>query len=64
MNRMKTTRWLAPLTAWRGIPLLTVGVALLGPGHPLIRPLIERLNRWRSEEGQGVRRENIHDART
>ena len=54
MNRMKTTMWLAPLTAWRGIPLLTVGVVLLGPGHLLIRPLLERLNRGRSEEGDGI----------
>jgi hypothetical protein len=30
-----------------GIPLLIAGVALLGPKHPLIRPLADRLARWR-----------------
>jgi hypothetical protein len=30
-----------------GIPLLIAGVALLGPKHWLVRPVTERLERWR-----------------
>jgi len=30
-----------------GIPLLIAGVALLGPKHPLVRPVAERVARWR-----------------
>ena len=30
-----------------GIPLLIAGVALIGPKHPLIRPFVERYERWR-----------------
>ena len=31
-----------------GIPLLIAGIALLGPGHWLVRPLAERIERWRA----------------
>ncbi|HSP97063.1 MAG TPA: hypothetical protein VL049_07440 [Candidatus Dormibacteraeota bacterium] len=31
-----------------GIPLLIGGIALLGPQHPLVRPLVERIERWRA----------------
>ncbi len=30
-----------------GVPLLIAGVALIGPKHPLIRPFVERFERWR-----------------
>jgi uncharacterized membrane protein YbaN (DUF454 family) len=30
-----------------GIPLLVAGVALLGTGHPWVRPFIARLRWWR-----------------
>ncbi len=30
-----------------GVPLLIAGVALIGPKHPLIRPFVERYERWR-----------------
>lgn len=30
-----------------GVPLLIAGVALIGPKHPLIRPYVERFERWR-----------------
>ncbi|MBA2703656.1 MAG: DUF454 family protein [Blastocatellia bacterium] len=29
------------------IPFLLAGVALLGRDHPVVRPFIERLDRWR-----------------
>jgi hypothetical protein len=31
-----------------GIPLLIAGIAILGPQHPLVRPLAERIARWRA----------------
>jgi hypothetical protein len=31
-----------------GVPMLIAGVALLGPQHPLVRPLTSRLERWRA----------------
>ncbi len=30
-----------------GMPLLIVGVALLGSNHPRVRPLVARLRLWR-----------------
>jgi len=32
-----------------GIPLLIAGVALLGRGHWLVKPVVDRLDRWRSD---------------
>jgi hypothetical protein len=32
-----------------GVPLLIAGVALIGPKHPLIRPFVERFERWREQ---------------
>jgi hypothetical protein len=31
-----------------GIPLVLAGVATMGRDHPLLRPVFERLNRWRN----------------
>jgi hypothetical protein len=31
-----------------GIPMLIAGIALLGPHHPLVRPLARRIERWRA----------------
>jgi hypothetical protein len=31
-----------------GIPMLIAGIALLGPHHPLVRPLAQRIERWRA----------------
>lgn len=30
-----------------GIPMLIAGVALVGRGHPLLRPVMSRIERWR-----------------
>ena len=30
-----------------GVPLLVAGVAVLGQDHPLVRPTLARLRRWR-----------------
>ncbi|MEO8602712.1 MAG: hypothetical protein ABI629_09055 [bacterium] len=32
-----------------GIPLIIAGVALLGRGHWLVKPIADRLDRWRSD---------------
>jgi len=32
-----------------GIPLLIAGVALLGRGHWLVKPIADRVDRWRSD---------------
>jgi uncharacterized membrane protein YbaN (DUF454 family) len=30
-----------------GIPMVIAGVALVGPGHPVLRPVMTRIERWR-----------------
>ena len=30
-----------------GLPLVIVGVAMIGLDHPIIRPFVSRLKRWR-----------------
>jgi uncharacterized membrane protein YbaN (DUF454 family) len=30
-----------------GVPLLIAGVAIVGPGHPLLKPVLARIGRWR-----------------
>ena len=30
-----------------GIPMVIAGVALVGSGHPVLRPVMTRIERWR-----------------
>ncbi len=34
-----------------GIPLLIAGVALVGPDHPVVKRLRDRLHKWRRGQG-------------
>lgn len=40
-----------------GVPLILAGVALLGPNHPLLRRLIDRLKQWGSQRPSGLPQE-------
>jgi uncharacterized membrane protein YbaN (DUF454 family) len=33
-----------------GIPFLILGAALIGKDHPLIRPFVDRISRWRNRK--------------
>jgi hypothetical protein len=37
-----------------GMPMVIAGVALVGPGHPVLGPLMTRIERWRRRrQGSG-----------